>query len=178
MKHGDESGGAVYSPCMAYRYILTRALQPALSAPCIPVCFLMLNPSTATHSDDDPTIRRCRRFAERWGGDRLVVVNIFAFRATDPKHMKRQPDAIGAHNRVWIEHAVATTLAPGGLVVAAWGGHGTHREHDATVVSWLRDIGAQVYCLGTTEKDDQPRHPLFVPKQADPIPFTPTMMKG
>lgn len=171
MKAGDESSGAVFSPCHAYRYILTRYIQPAISAPCVPVCFLMLNPSTADESKLDPTIRRCVRFAERWGGDRLIVVNMFAFRATDPAAMKRQTDPIGALNKAWVQHAVQTTLAQNGIVVAAWGGHGNHRDHDKTVRDWLREIDAKVHCLGYTEKGYQPRHPLFVPRQLDPELF-------
>lgn len=171
VKTGDESSGAVFSACMAYRYILTRNLQPEFGAALFPVCFLMLNPSTADAEKLDPTIRRCVKFAERWGGDRLAIVNIFSYRATDPAAMKRQQDPVGARNREWVEHAVRTTLDQNGIVVAAWGGHGDHRGQDKEARKWLAEMGAKVHCLGLTEKTGQPRHPLFVPRLTSPVPF-------
>src|SRR5689334_20041621 len=70
---------AVLSPCGLYRYRLTRRWGdgPAL-------LFVMLNPSTADATEDDPTIRRCTGFAKREGMPAIEVVNLFAWRATDP----------------------------------------------------------------------------------------------
>lgn len=163
---------AIFSPCRKYRYQLWRNIQPNLDAACIPVCFIMLNPSTADEVQDDPTIRRCIRFAQAWGGNRLVVANIFAYRATAPADMKRQDDPVGPENRKWVEDAVMRVMAGGGMIVVAWGGHGSHRGQDKAVKRWLRALGAPVYCLGLTEgRTIQPRHPLFVPKLSSPVPF-------
>ena len=59
------------------------------------VCFVTLNPSTADAMADDPTIRRCQRFAWDWGFDRLSVVNLFALRAPDPQELRVHPDPAG-----------------------------------------------------------------------------------
>jgi hypothetical protein len=75
-------GDAVFSADGRYRYRLTRDLGGKTT-----VTFIMLNPSTADANLDDPTIRRCKGFAKDWGYGRLIIVNLFAFRATDPRDM-------------------------------------------------------------------------------------------
>ena len=74
---------ATISPCGSYRYTLTRDLGLAMK-PKRPCLFVMLNPSTADALMDDRTIRRCKGFATREGCTSLTVVNLFAFRATNP----------------------------------------------------------------------------------------------
>jgi hypothetical protein len=85
----------------------------------------MLNPSTADASQDDPTIRRCIGFARQWGCGRLVVLNLFAFRATDPADLKRAADPVGPENRAWFDRTLVDDLV-GGPVVCGWGVHGAH----------------------------------------------------
>lgn len=70
---------AVISPDGVYRYRLDRELPTQLETRSRTVCFVMLNPSTADADQDDPTIRRCLGFAETWGYDKLVVVNLFGY---------------------------------------------------------------------------------------------------
>src|SRR5689334_19453129 len=110
---------AVISACGRYRYVLTRQVGPGSRR----ATFVMLNPSTADATNDDPTIRRCIGFAREWGCGRLVVLNLFAFRATDPADLKRAIDPVGPENRDWFER----TLRPphDGPLVCAWGVHGT-----------------------------------------------------
>ena len=109
--------GAVFSPCGRYRYKLWRVWDPDLPLGC--VMFLMLNPSTATDAEDDPTIRRCIGYARSWGYGGLYVGNLFAYRATDPTALQR------------VDHPLVrtTTGAPsnGGAVRAGGGGVGQLR---------------------------------------------------
>ena len=105
---------AEISPCGLYRYRLTRTWDAAAPA----LLFVMLNPSTADASEDDPTIRRCLGFARRERAGGLVVANLFAFRATDPKALEDAADPIGPDNARWIETCVRETSGP---IVAAWG---------------------------------------------------------
>src|SRR5580693_7206992 len=82
-----------------YRYSLTRIWDSSL----FPMVFIMLNPSTADHRNDDPTITRCRNRALRDNtAGRLVVVNLFALRATDPRALTRHPEPVGPGNDDWI----------------------------------------------------------------------------
>ena len=64
---------AVISDCQRYRYWLERDRGER------PLVFVMLNPSTADAEVDDPTIRRCRRFASDNGYTGIIVVNLYAF---------------------------------------------------------------------------------------------------
>lgn len=131
---------------------------------------LMLNPSTADATLDDPTIRRCRGFAKGWGMGGLVVVNLFAFRATSPAALKSSADPVGPENDDAIHDAVVGSRA----VVAAWGVHGRLLGRADQVLGLLREIGREPMCLGVT-KDGYPRHPLYVRRDARLAAFrTPT----
>jgi uncharacterized protein DUF1643 len=65
----------------AYRYSLTRVWDEALPT----ITFVLLNPSTADDQQLDPTLRRCVSFAKREGYGGMITLNLYAFRATDPK---------------------------------------------------------------------------------------------
>lgn len=134
--------------------------------------FVMLNPSTADGNEDDPTIRRCVNFAKQWGFDRLEVVNLFAYRATDPKQMlavSPDIDPVGFENQA----AVREALDHAGLIVCAWGAHGGHLGQDETMLGWIEAdnwCDAPVVALGLT-KDGHPRHPLYLRADAPRAPF-------
>jgi len=106
---------AGFSPCGCYRYWLTRTWDESRSA----VCWLMLNPSTADATRDDPTIRRCIGIARRWGHGGIVAVNLFALRATDPAELVRAVDPVGPEN-----DAAVRSHTAGLRVIAAWGSKG------------------------------------------------------
>lgn len=153
----DRTKGAVISEDGRYRYSLWRAWDRSLE----PLTFVMLNPSTADANVDDPTIRRCIGFAKRDGFGGVRVVNLYAFRATQPKDMFRAIDPVGPLNNDYFNFGTAAT------VIAAWGAHARpNRVRD--VMRLLRE--RTVYCLGTT-KDGSPRHPLYVRADQPLIPF-------
>ena len=155
-EHADLFGTsiAVFSPARTHRYVLLRVWDAALPR----IVFLMLNPSTADAFVNDPTVRRCLGFARRNGYGSLVVVNLFALRATNPAELRTHPDPIGEHNNQFIVSYCAT----GSTVVAAWGVHGTLGDRWIEVTEILASAGVGMKCLGTT-KAGQPRHPLYVP---------------
>ncbi len=146
---GLDDKTATISDCRCYRYALGRrwADGPA-------VLFVMLNPSTADASRDDPTIRRCIGFARAWGFGSLLVGNLFAYRATAPDEMRAAADPIGPDNDEWLSRLIGRS----GLVVAAWGAHGGHLGRDRAV----RALRREWVHLGLT-KGGHPRHPLYVP---------------
>lgn len=150
---------AEISPCGLYRYRLTRTWDAAAPA----LLFVMLNPSTADASEDDPTIRRCLGFARRERAGGLVVANLFAFRATDPKALEDAADPIGPDNARWIETCVRETSGP---IVAAWGASVPKRldllVHMRVVALLPLD---RLRCLGRTASG-APRHPLYLPASA------------
>lgn len=145
------TGSAIISPCGTFRYTLERTLGGG----CGNVLFVMLNPSTADGLTDDPTIRRCMSFARRWDYGGLLVANLYAYRATNPKELTHQQEQCGPE---WEKHT-AQLANRAGRIVAAWGSFASSQRQDY-VLSFLRMYGV-VHCLGKT-KDGSPRHPLYV----------------
>lgn len=157
---------ATFSVCGRYRLALRRSWFPERGAG--HVLWVMLNPSTASAEVDDPTIRKCQKFARTWGYDGIVVANIFALRATKPEEMLAHPEPIGDGNNLVLESLL---MAEGiGLAMAAWGVHGAHRGRGQEVVSMAASAGRELHVLGLT-KEGHPRHPLYVPDAAGPIPW-------
>lgn len=153
-------GSAVFSKCGRYRYALRRIWTVDLPA----VMFIGLNPSTATAATDDPTLRRCIRFAQAWGFGSLVMTNLFAMRSTDPAALSRAVDPIGPRNNWWL----AFHRGRADAVVAAWGAHGTLHSRGEEVIRRFRDL----HCLGLT-RNGQPRHPLYLPGDLELVRFNP-----
>jgi hypothetical protein len=122
----------------------------------------MLNPSTANHEFNDPTIERCERRAKSLGFGSLIVWNLFAFRTSDPKHLKTASDPIGPENDAFISEALHEVKSKNGTVVVGWGMHGELRERAMTIINVARSFEILLYCLGKTQSG-QPRHPLYVP---------------
>lgn len=169
------NSGAVVSSDGKYRYWLHRRWSKGLGW----MVFVMLNPSTADATKDDPTIRRCMKFAKDNGHEGVIVVNLFAWRETDPDNLLAQVhsdrDLVGPENHNYVtlaaelaaQHEVVdgSMLTPG-RIVCAWGAHkAATKDSVATVLGWI-DAAAfgPTYCLGRT-RNGSPRHPLFVPAQ-------------
>ena len=127
----------------------------------------MLNPSTADADQDDPTIRRCIGFARREGCGGIAVVNLFAWRATDPDELPILDDEkVGPDNAFYVAN-----IAAGRRVVIAWGAHfAAHPFATLRMLELLYRVSAGVYCLGLT-KDGKPRHPLYVRGDAPLVPI-------
>jgi hypothetical protein len=153
---------AVISDNGLHRYLLTRELGGTSTC-----TWIMLNPSTADADVDDPTIRRCVAFTKAWGYGRLEVVNLFAYRATNPKELAEAAsagiNAVGEDND---EHIIGSALAAD-RVVAAWGAHPYAATRGARVRWLLSGVRDRTCCLGRT-KTGYPRHPLYV--KGDTIP--------
>lgn len=148
---------ATFSPDGRYRYQLLRRWAPGPR-----VCFVMLNPSTADAESDDPTIRRCMGFARAWGYGGVVVVNLFALRATHPSDLLKVSlaERIGPGNDKWILRAHATS----DRTVAAWGDHRAIGERDRDVI---RLLGAELNYIAMSNRG-RPRHPLYL-KGSSPV---------
>ncbi len=167
--------GAVFSRDRAHRYLLWRRLgagperEPdrADDAPCL---FIMLNPSTADARRNDPTIRRCIGYATDWGHRRLLIANLFGFRATFPADLKRADDPVGPGNDGWIRQAARYVAERGGPVVLGWGIHGAFAGRDRAVLDLLGRAGIRPRCLGVT-RHGQPRHVLYLRKDQPLLPF-------
>jgi hypothetical protein len=145
---------ACISRCGTYRYALWRHWAQGPQ-----VLFVMLNPSTADHRQNDPTIRRCIGLASAWGYGALAVGNLFAFRTPSPKVLKRAAQPVGRANDHWLERLAAES----NRVIAAWGNDGAFLGRDQQVCELLGPLHA----LALT-RQGQPRHPLYIPNGTRP----------
>jgi hypothetical protein len=158
--------GADISPCGIYRYWLERQWADAA-----PLVFVMLNPSTADAKEDDPTIRRCMGFAKREGAGGIVVVNLFALRATDPKEIGRSDDPIGPANSVAIGNAMLLSRAHKKPMICAWGASKNAAAQAKSLKRRAADFDADLVCLGRT-KSGAPRHPLYIKADQPLVAYT------
>ena len=151
---------AIISDCGKYRYTLERAWSRDPRY----LMYIMLNPSTADAEKDDPTIRRCIGFAKLLGYDGILVGNLYAFRATNPKELRNQGNIVGPDND---KHLLALANRAQ-QIVCAWGQPGPEiwRARDVRQL-----LSYPLYALGFT-KGGYPRHPLMLPKTARPIEFS------
>lgn len=157
---------AIISACQRYRYTLTRTIGCADKV----VTFIMLNPSTADAHEDDPTIRRCKGFARHFAAGKLIVVNLFAFRATKPNVLLAAKEPIGPENNDHIRRAAEEAHNSGGMVIAAWGAHGSHMDRDKQVMALLDAWDIFPKSLAETATG-MPRHPLYLPNGCKPMEY-------
>jgi hypothetical protein len=156
------TASATFNEARTHRFRLTRTWDETGPV----MAFVMLNPSTADALKGDQTIARCiARAHQEYGG--IVVVNLFALRATDPAALKTHPDPVGAGNDEFIMEACSGART----VVAAWGAHGTLRGR-AGEVGRMLIAEMDLRCLGVTS-GGQPRHPLYIRGDAPLVPFEP-----
>lgn len=159
----DLTNIAEFSPCRDYRYTLHRQWADGPS-----VAFLMFNPSTADERQDDPTIRKCRGFAMRWGYGRMVILNLFAIRGADPRIVRRAVDPVGPMNNFWIRRATEGVRE----VVCAWGCSQHMKGNQALrpMAAYYLLASVPVTCMGFTA-DGSPRHPLMLPYTTEREPY-------
>jgi hypothetical protein len=157
---GDAASVAVYSDCEKYRYLLTRMWDPTGEK----VLFVMLNPSTATEVQNDPTVERCERRARALGFGGFRVCNIFAWRETDPRLMRKAVDPVGPGN----DAAIRQSCFWADTIVCAWGAHGAHLERGPAVERLMRETNRPLHHLGLT-KAGHPKHPLYIGYATQPV---------
>lgn len=160
-RKGDADSTALYSPCTAYRYLLTRRWGEGGL-----LLYIMLNPSTATEERNDPTIERCERRARMLGHGGFAVANLFGFRATYPEDLRVAADPVGAGNDAVLMQAAGEAAA----VLCGWGTHGALMGRGAQLAAQLRAAGLPLCHLGLT-RDGHPRHPLYVGYAVAPQPW-------
>jgi hypothetical protein len=128
----------------------------------------MLNPSTADAEKFDPTVKRCYDYAHAWGFGELAVCNLFAYRATNPKELKKVKDPEGKDEN---NNVIACAANTSQMIIAAWGTHGGYLQRDKKVELLLTVMEEHdLYCLGMTQ-DYYPVHPLYQKSDLKPIVY-------
>lgn len=164
---GNELAGAEFSECENYRYRLWRHWAVGMPV----VAFIGLNPSTADDKKLDNTLRRLKTFAQKWGCGGFEMLNLFAYRSTDPKVLYEIDDPIGRFN----DRAIRLVTKACSYTVVCWGNHGTIASRSAQVLWAISKTipKKNVYCFRLTQPRPgginkevmypQPEHPLYMP---------------
>ncbi|OPX46369.1 hypothetical protein CLHUN_01850 [Ruminiclostridium hungatei] len=151
--------GAIIDETGKYRYLLWRIWDETKPL----AVFIMLNPSTADAEEDDPTIRRCMNYARSWGYGGIKVVNLFAYRATNPKELTKVIDPVGPENHGHVIKAINGAE----IVIAAWGTKGNYMSMQSSIIQLLKTT-PKLHYLGIT-KDGYPKHPLYLKADLKPV---------
>jgi hypothetical protein len=157
----------MFSNCDRYRYLLSRKWDDGKPM----VCYLMMNPSTATEVDNDNTIERCQRRAVALGYGGIVIVNIFPYRLTDSKQLKFVDDLIGDQQAA--DDAIANAVRECAMTICGWGEHNElilpRVLHVLTMLTEL-DLAHKLHAL-VVNGDGSPRHPLYIGYNQLPTPW-------
>ncbi len=151
-----DNNGAEFSKCGKYRYTLWRIWDKDKPL----VMFIGLNPSTANESDDDPTIRRVKRFAADWGFGGVYMMNLFAYISTDPKKLLFNPhEKIGYKNNNYLKEIAGKCEK----IIFAWGSFSEAHVRSKEVI----EMFPQAHVL-KINNNGSPKHPLYI--KADTVP--------
>lgn len=146
--------GAEFSENGLYRYVLWRVWYSDNICP----LFICLNPSTADAKYDDATVKKCIGFSLKNEFSGFYLVNLFAYRSTDFKNLKKTNDPIGNENDLYI----LDYLKRFETIILAWGNNGNYLNRDKEVLKLIsQHKNKRIVCLGTT-KSNQPKHPLML----------------
>ncbi|TAF48654.1 MAG: DUF1643 domain-containing protein [Runella slithyformis] len=155
---------AILSENKRYRYMLTRIWDESKPM----VMWVMLNPSTADASNDDPTIRKCIAFAKSWGYGGIYVGNLFAFRATNPKRLLQITEPIGAENEEYIRMYAEKV----DKVICAWGNPVIiDRIWQPVLRKVLTFEHTKLHYLALCKDGETPKHPLYLNSKLVPVAF-------
>lgn len=154
---------ALLSVCERYRYRLERDIIPTATTFRTVGLVIMINPSTADAVEDDHTIRKLKGFAARFGWEKLLVGNLFAYRSKDVRDLKRVWNPVGEEND---EH-LRDMMREAGHVVVAWGPLTKQpaglRGRFRKIVEMAIEERKALFSIGPTAGDGHPKHPLMLP---------------
>jgi hypothetical protein len=154
---------AVISTDGAHRYRLFRRWGSG------PVCtWVCLNPSVADGGKDDPTCRRIMSFSRSFGCGAAMVLNLYAYRATEPSDLWRAADPIGEFNDEHLSEAAVYAADCDTPLIAAWGA----LARPERIAAVLALPGMERFTALAVTKSGQPRHPLYLAGSLRPEPWS------
>ncbi len=144
----------IFSSCKKYRYYLERSFK---ENPKSFLVFIMLNPSTADEKTNDPTVLRCQNHALNKKFDGFIVLNLFAFRSTEPKNLKTTKNPVGILN----DKTILKTLKNNKNIICAWGNHGSFLNRSEEIKNIFKEKKIKTKAFEIT-KLGEPKHPLYI----------------
>jgi hypothetical protein len=159
----DSRGRGVFNMSSEFRALLVRRVDRAESRT---LCICMQNPSRAAADPggaNDPTILRLVGFTKRLGFGRLVVVNTYLYRATDPRDLYAwigtQSPADLLKHREWAFESAYYEACRADCFVAAWGNGDQTDRWPSDMAKRLSTSGVPLHVFGFN-KNGTPKHPL------------------
>lgn len=138
-----------------YRYTLSRTWDDSLPI----VMFVMMNPSTASITHNDPSVAKCCRYAADWGYGSLWIGNSCAYRATDQKRLIAVAYPVGPENdKYLLEMADRASL----ILLAYGQPHKSLRYRGPEVAKLLSRGGTRPLHVLKLCQDGTPSHPLYL----------------
>lgn len=158
-----------------YRYALWRVWHNIDKLDAARFCnMVLLNPSKAGATVNDPTITLQIQRAKRHGFDGLIVTNVLAWCDTDPQNLYAEEllDPVGPNNDFWLEQAAASSV----VVIFGWGIHleRVRPGRSLAIYERLLQVNTNIKCLGVTASG-APNHPLYVKQDAKLKTYKPEM---
>lgn len=148
-----------------YRWWLFRCWKIRLPL----IIWIMMNPSTADHKKNDPTILKVIRYSKRWGYGAVLVLNIYAFRSSKPENLPQELSAaVGKSNDWWIKTMFRFAARKSIPVICAWGVK--HKERGCQVRVLADEAGLRLMCLELA-LNAEPKHPRFLSEDLHPRPL-------
>jgi len=144
-----------FSPDQKYRYYLQRNFKKNAKNLLV---FIMLNPSTANEQYNDPTVERCQNHALNKNYDGMIILNIFAYRTTNPKQLLQTKNPIGEKNN----QTIINTIKKHQNIICAWGNHGKILNRSNEIKKILKKHRKKTQAFEIT-KQNEPKHPLYIP---------------
>lgn len=144
---------ATFSKCNKFRYSITKKFNFGKGR----LLFILLNPSTATEKVYDPTLLRCKKRALISCFQEFRVCNLFAYRTSDPKQLKKISDPIGPLNNLILKKNIKWS----DKIICSWGRFGTLHNRNIEVTKIIKKYKTPVFHLGLT-KNNQPKHLLYI----------------
>lgn len=171
MRHavaGDTTTTATFSPDRRHRYLVERRWDGRpLGTPSGLCAFVGMNPSTGDETHDDPTMAGCSARARDWGFGGFVMLNAFAYRATDKARLLEVDDPVGPEN----DATILAHAARADRLIVAWGqpprplaGRGPR------LAALLAEAGLRPLCFAVN-RDGSPKHPLYVARRAPLVAY-------
>ncbi len=162
-----------FSECGLYRWWLKRGISENNKT----LIFIGLNPSKASSTIDDPTLRRLLFFGSKWNYGSIIVINIFAIISSSPSIIKKCSDPIGKENDPEIHKRILDwSRNPQCDLWLGWGNKGSWQRRNDQVMSLLREKTLQraerypsslgPLVIGVT-KQGHPRHPLYISNEEE-----------
>lgn len=132
-----------------------------------PLIVFGINPSTADKGKPDPKMRRVMGFAERYGFDSFVMLNVYPLRATNPAALPQECDDV-LHTANIREIVNVVSSHPGAPILLAYGGNINSRKYLKPclrdIIEALKPYSPKYFQIGTAlNRDGSPKHPLMAP---------------